>query len=279
MTPSFSDALRGLVGLRWVVLACLSVPLTVSAQTTYVPHARLTPYQIVFTQNLSSSTQCAQATAGGGLQAASCDSANNQQKFYVLNETADTDMVFQTLADGGERVRIVLAPSLDSVSTSTGQYNLLALLYSNVVGLDMNTTPNADLAHKWQISRAVGTPFVLPNIALASENQRFMVVGARNVLYGANGHYIEKTLYGFDPYVYQECSNYAFGGDPAPGVVKGCYLRSPPVPATKFQVRIANLAYPTGCMTPSTGTFALALCNTQDQSQTFTFKPTSYPGP
>jgi len=278
MTVLFTPVLRSSAARSAVAAACLSTLAAASPGASYVPHVQLTPYQVVNSQNL-----CLQTNANGGaLQAAACDSANNQQKFYVLNETADSEVIFQTQVPvtGGLRVRLVLASTFDTVPTTVGQYNLIASSGSSIV-VDTQTTPNADLAHKWQLTRALGYPIFINYLWAANENSQFRVAGVRNIAYGANGQYIQKNINGLSyPDNKISCTNAFFGGDPAYGVPKACYITEPIVALTKFQVRIANLANPTMCIGSSSNAVFSAPCTQQDPTpQTFTFKPTSYPGP
>src|SRR5438132_204109 len=54
---------------------------------------------------------------------------------------------------------------------------------------------------------------------VANENQSFTVSGTQLVRYGANSSWVQKNVSGTVP-----CTNAYFGSDPAPGIVKACYV-------------------------------------------------------
>lgn len=263
-----------------VAAACLSMLLAASARADYVPHVELVPYQIVNSQN-----QCVQLNQGIALSLAACDSANNLQKFYVLNESSDTGVVFQTQTDGGGAVvRIAPASSFDAVPAPIGAYNLVNSNGGLGVGVAL-ATPVAPWQFRWRMTRSNPFPFVGKAWA-ANENATFRITGLRTIYYGANDRWIQKTVDATSTYATNDqipCTNAYFGGDPIYGVVKACYIADSLLPVTKFQVRLESYAYPNICMsyTPVWQEVIGAPCNGQNQDPfmlTFTFKPTSYPG-
>jgi hypothetical protein len=59
-------------------------------------------------------------------------------------------------------------------------------------------------------------------VHIASEGQRFSIIGTQTVRYGAGTQWITKVLAGLG-----ECTSVAFGGDPTPGIVKSCEVWTP----------------------------------------------------
>lgn len=275
MTPSFLHALRRLPAFA---AAALSTLCAASARADIVPHVQLTPYQIVTSNNV-----CLQGNMNGVLEKAACDPTNNLQKFYVLNEASDTDVVFQTLYPGnGERVRIALASTFDTAPTAIGEYNLFTI-NGDMVSIGMSSTPVGSPAAKtWIMTRNPWGPVIAINrLFAANENSLFRVAGVRAVSYGANGQFIEKVVNAFDlTDNVVPCTNGFFGGDPAYGVAKACYINSILGAQTKYQVRLAVYGRANDCIAAPVSLAGVVTmpCQQLNQSElTFTFRPTSYP--
>lgn len=273
MTSSFAKGLRNQCAPVAPSLTCLAMLFATSANAIdVVPHSQLTPYQVV--EEGGNCLQVHPITFNVSL--AACNASSDYQKFYLLN-TKDGDIapLTQTAIPGVE-ARIAYAPTFDSLGALVGQYNLLAYLNGSIV-VDPLSTPTADSAHRWAISRA---PSDTSGMAKVADGQAaFEATGTRLYKYGANGHWIEKTINGKGlPYGRALCTNEFFGGDPVVGVPKSCYVQKPFPAFTKYQVEIAN--FESGqCLYPSSsGTLTFANCYTGNVgSRTFTLLPTSYP--
>lgn len=274
MAPPVLQALRRLPAFAAAALSTLCVA---SARADIVPHVQLTPYNIVTSQN-----KCVQVRSSmiGALDLVTCNPNDNLQKFYVLDNASDTDVVFQTLPAAGARVRIALASTFDTVPTTRGQYNLLAIDGSIVV-LDTASVPGGSPpARTWIMTRnPVGASPTINRLWAANESTSFRVVGERTVSYGANGRFIEKVVNAFNmPDNAVPCSNAFFGGDPIVNVYKACYINSLAGAQTKFQVRLAVYGRSYDCVATYSTSLATQPCTQPNQSElTFTFRPTSYP--
>ena len=255
-----------------IAAASLCSLLAASANAAFVSHPELTPYQIINVDN-----QCvqAQSLSGGTLSFAACDAANNLQKFYLLDQTRDSDVMLQNQSAGG--IRIAMAASLDSVPSPNGAYNVLNLSGGSTVNI-ANNLPNTSSAQHWVLTQV--RPATTVRAFEANENELRYFTGLRTIQYGANGAYATKVVgavLGVDNQL--PCTNAFFGRDPAPGIAKACYFKvAAPIAYTKLTVTIENMGTVPNCVEFGSGTLVGQPCAAMPMPrQTFKFQPTTYP--
>jgi hypothetical protein len=280
MTLSSIDPFHRRVAPRATAIAAASLCwlFAAPANAAFVPHPELTPYQIANDDN-----HCVQAQSigGGPLTMAPCDAANNLQKFYLLNNGSDSDVVLQSVNSfPSVSARIVMAAALDSVPSPSGAYNLLNLVNVNTISIGSNLA-HAAPAQVWRVSRA---PVVTTALVFAAYEKPyqlkdyFKLAGKRSVYYGLDGRWIKKDvtadLAGTNTFA---CVSSFFGGDPNPEVPNICYYGAPaPVAYTKLMVNIANSGDLESCMGYD-GALVHPVACAPVPRQIFTFRPTSYP--
>lgn len=266
-------------------LACAS-----SAQAApFNPSPDRTPYQVV-----SNDGRCLQANPGElpRLSLANCNPGENMQKFYVLQDATDADLSLDALGGDDSIARVVLAPTLDAATSAATKYQFVGLSGSYRWASLSEPTGSATDSQRWQIVR-YSSQFDNSLKVVAAENSTFHVASRQTVYYGIPGKLIEKSVQAFSFVKDFPCTNAFFGSDPAPGIVKGCYVSAAQQLTTKYNVKLKNVAslkeevlfrkYP--CLSQDQWTpteVELSVCKKEDTFQDpiksdFTLRPTSYP--
>lgn len=119
------------------------------------------------------------------------------------------------------------------------------LVLSACAGADPNGGSETESVGKSQSAVLIGSSgHALDYIACAQEYGTCVVGGNRYMAYGSAGHYFYRTA-GFPSGNTVPCSNAFFGGDPAPGLIKTCYVSNYAYQATEGASASAsrNIAY------------------------------------
>jgi len=281
MQPRLTNRLyhRTTLAASALVATTLSFAAGPASAETYVPHADLTPYQIVSdvgtcfqASNMPTPNWGWPAGTGWSLGLAACDSTNNLQKFYVLQATSVTDLVPPAPGEHGN-VRIFLAAAMDVGGPLQGSsfpgYSFL-VSYSTS-GTPITNTADPHYTSSWGINSAAPVEWR----QVADENQYFAITGSSaTVAYGSSiGASVWKTFdTGSSRYMEVACSNSTFG-DPQVGVPKHCFLQSTPPDSKPAGVRFGDLMY---CLVRrDSGVDALGECSRSES--VWTLRPTGYP--